>query len=58
MSDGGMRKWFHDRLEWHKPTSSGFDGCSVTSRCSFCGLRILQDSQGGWFLATYQGEAE
>lgn len=32
----------------------GFDGASNTDRCKRCGLRILQDSQGGWFPASTQ----
>jgi hypothetical protein len=36
--------------------AQGFDGCSMTSRCVRCKRRILQDSQGGWFPAAYQGD--
>ncbi len=47
----GLGKWFyHDLLLWHKPSDfEGFDGCSCTSRCKYCGKEIMQDSQGGWF---------
>ena len=47
----GLGKWFyHDILRWHMPTDSqGFDGCSFTSTCKYCGKEIMQDSQGNWF---------
>ena len=51
-------KWlFHDKLGWHKPIESwGWDGASFTATCKICGKRILRDSQGGWFLASWQPE--
>lgn len=41
-------KW----LGWHVPDNRNitFDGCSMGSRCLYCKKRILQDSQGNWFL--------
>jgi hypothetical protein len=52
-----LRKWAHDKWGWHRPNAAlGFDGCSMTSRCMYCNLRILQDSQGGWFLAWRQDD--
>lgn len=47
----GWFKWFyHDILWWHKPTDEReFDGCSLHSRCKYCGREIMQDSQGNWF---------
>lgn len=47
----GWFKWFyHDILGWHKPTDEReFDGCSLHSRCKYCGREIMQDSQGNWF---------
>lgn len=47
----GLGKWFyHDVMEWHMPTDSqGFDGCSFTSTCKYCGKEIMEDSQGNWF---------
>lgn len=42
--------FFHDVLGWHFPSKhTGFDGCSNTSNCKYCGKPLLQDSQGGWF---------
>lgn len=56
-----MSKW-HRFLDFFgcKPTggyNSGFDGASNTDRCKRCGLRILQDSQGGWFPASIQDKS-
>lgn len=47
----GKGKWlYHDILGWHQPDGrQDFDGCSVTSRCKYCGKEIMQDSQGNWF---------
>ena len=38
----GFGKWlYHDVMEWHMPTDSqGFDGCSFTSTCKYCGREI------------------
>lgn len=45
-----LRWWAHDYLGWHAPEQTiGFDGCSLTANCEFCGKHILQDSQGNWF---------
>ena len=44
-------------LDWHRPSNKqGFDGASFTARCVRCGKRILQDSQGNWFAASYQDD--
>ena len=44
-------------MGWHKPNGKiGHDGCSATAQC-YCGKRILQDSQGGWF-ARWPGKGE
>lgn len=47
-------RFFHNVLHWHDGEGSGhgFDGASCTSVCSYCGKRVLQDSQGNWFTAT------
>lgn len=44
--------FYHDILGWHMPDRSvdkTFDGCSVHSKCKYCGKDIMQDSQGNWF---------
>lgn len=47
---GFGKRLYHDVMEWHMPTDSqGFDGCSFTSTCKYCGKEIMQDSQGNWF---------
>ncbi len=53
-----MRRFAHDVLGWHdgKGAAVGFDGCSMTSRCSQCGGRVLADSNGDWFLSPRQDE--
>ena len=45
------KKVGHDILGWHKPDDSPkwSDGCSVHSKCKYCGEDIMQDSQGNWF---------
>ena len=47
----GARKFCHNAFGWHdgRGAAVGFDGCSRTSRCGWCGERVLQDSQGNWF---------
>ena len=46
----GIHKWVCKYLGWHNPVGRvGFDGCSFTSRCRYCGKHILMDSQGNWF---------
>lgn len=49
-------KFYHNAFGWHDGdlTPHTFDGASNASRCSYCGKRVLQDSQGGWFLSTIQ----
>lgn len=45
-----VKKLCHDYLGWHIPSDEcNFDGCSIASRCVYCGKRVLQDSQGNWF---------
>lgn len=47
---GWFKRFYHDILGWHKPTDEKeFDGCSLKSRCKYCGKEIMQDSQGNWF---------
>jgi len=55
-----IRKWFHDKLGWHdgKGGAVEFDGASLVSKCSICGKRVLQDSQGNWFPSLIQDEDE
>lgn len=54
-----IRKWLHDKLEWHDGGRvQGFDGASFYGRCSMCGKRVLQDSQGNWFVARTQDDPE
>ena len=50
ITDFGKR-FYHDILGWHKPNNADmrFDGCSLHSKCKFCGKDIMQDSQGNWF---------
>ena len=39
-------------LGWHDgkgKLNKTFDGCSVHSTCSKCGIDVMQDSQGNWF---------
>lgn len=45
-------KWFfHDIMGWHKPDETySYDGCSSHSRCRFCKQKIMEDSQGNWFV--------
>lgn len=45
-----FKSFYHDVLGWHTPNGSAyFDGCSVYSKCKYCGKDIMQDSQGNWF---------
>ena len=47
-----LQTWlFHDVFGWHDGNGAIpiFDGCSFVSRCSYCGRRVLLDSQGNWF---------
>lgn len=48
---GWFCKWFHDALGWHQPDNSPqwSDGCSLHAKCKWCGMEIMQDSQGNWF---------
>ena len=47
---GWFKGFYHDVLGWHKPTDEReFDGCSLQSKCKYCGKEIMQDSQGNWF---------
>ena len=47
---GWFKGFYHDVLKWHKPTDEReFDGCSVHSKCKYCGKEIMRDSQGNWF---------
>lgn len=53
-----LRKLTHDKLGWHYPLEGTehipFMDISVNATCRYCGKRILQDSQGGWFLSPVQ----
>lgn len=46
-----LKRFTHNVLGWHdgKGGAVGFDGCSMTSTCSYCGKKVLQDGQGNWF---------
>jgi hypothetical protein len=48
----GVAKWlYHDIMGWHKPSETlSFDGCSFCAVCRYCKKKIMQDSQGGWFI--------
>lgn len=47
---GWFKRFYHDLLGWHKPTDEKeFDGCSLHSKCKYCGKEIMMDSQGNWF---------
>lgn len=51
------RRWQHRVFAWHDGGRvHGFDGASFYGRCSICGLRVLQDSQGGWFPSSVQDD--
>ena len=56
ISKGRTFTWlFHDVMGWHIPDDKEpqeFDGCSVHTRCKFCGREIIRDSQGNWFEVT------
>ena len=46
-------KWFCENFDWHYVTKKSmddrFDGCSLHSRCTRCGKKVIQDGQGNWF---------
>lgn len=45
-----LRKFLCNVLGYHSPIEKiGFNGCSMTSTCEYCGKEILKDSQGNWF---------
>lgn len=48
---GWFKRFYHDVLKWHQPDDSPkrYDGCSMHSKCKWCGEEIMQDSQGNWF---------
>lgn len=48
---GFLKSYYHDILGWHRPDDSPqqSDGCSIHSKCKYCGKDIMQDSQGNWF---------
>ncbi len=47
---GLFKGFYHDIMGWHEPTDERmFDGCSLHSRCKYCGREIMQDSHGNWF---------
>lgn len=49
MHCGFFKRFFHDGLHWHEPTTIWFDDFQVHSICKHCGKEIMRDSQG-WFL--------
>lgn len=51
-----LRRFAHDVLGWHdgRLGPHDFDGASFVARCSRCQKRVLQDSQGNWFVASRQ----
>ena len=52
LKKGMFKRFYHDRLGWHRPDESkgvGFDGCSIHAHCKYCGKDIMMDSQGNWF---------
>ena len=55
-----VKQWTCDHLDWHngRGANVGFDGASLTARCSQCNRRVLMDSQGNWFSAYVQQDAE
>lgn len=56
-----FKSFYHDMLGWHRPDYTigvWDDGISYCSRCKHCGKRILQDSQGNWFVSCEDGGAE
>jgi hypothetical protein len=55
-----VRRWCCDHMDWHDGNGAalGFDGCSMTGRCSTCGRRVLMSSQGDWFAAGIQDELQ
>lgn len=55
MNPTRWQRWAHDKLGWHRPVEDvpvRLEGINFVSRCSMCAERILQDSHGGWFLAS------
>ena len=47
---GYFKRFYHDILKWHEPTDEcWWDGCTVHSKCKYCGKEIMRDSQGNWF---------
>ena len=47
-----LLEWLtHDILGWHKPNDNyERRGINIISTCKICGKKIMQDSQGNWFL--------
>ena len=49
---GIFKSFYHDKLGWHKPTEDIYlEPLSVTPKsvCKYCGVEIMQDSQGNWY---------
>ena len=45
-----IREWLDKYLGWHSPIDNIHgDSVNVHSVCKYCGKKIMQDSQGGWF---------
>lgn len=52
-------KWFCTLLGWHEPNEMReHDGLSNISECRRCQKRILQDSNGDWFLASCDNDVK
>ena len=52
LKTGMFKRFYHDFMEWHLPDEnipSHYDGCSIHSKCKYCGKDITQDSQGNWY---------
>lgn len=45
-----LRKFLCNILGWHKPSDYiDIHGINITSKCKYCGKKIIQDSWGNWF---------
>ena len=57
-----LGKLTHDLLGWHQPIKGSeylpHMDISLHAICKYCGKRILQDSQGNWFLSAIQDKDE
>ena len=45
-----LRKFLCNIFAWHKPSDCiDMDGVNITSKCRYCGKKIMLDGQGNWF---------